>query len=293
MKVSILIPTYNYDCVHLVKQLSQQLTPDCELIVADDGSSDQATIIANRSINNLNGCRLWEAPVNMGRSRIRNQLAKMAQGEWLIFLDSDADASLNPHFIAHYIEASRQAQVVCGGYIAPRTCPSQKNKLRFLYEQYAERNKTLERRQTKPYEQFSTFSFLIRRDVFLNIQFDESIKEYGHEDTLFGLQLKQQKVTISHIDNPLIHIGLDTNEEFLIKTEKAITNLISIEGEMNEHSRLLATANKLRRTHLQGLFRATFSLYRNVLRNFLINRGSSLLLFNIYKLGYYLNKSTR
>ena len=53
--LSILIPTYNYCCLSLVESLHAQATAQdglsFEILVADDGSTDAATVSANRAIN--------------------------------------------------------------------------------------------------------------------------------------------------------------------------------------------------------------------------------------------------
>jgi glycosyltransferase involved in cell wall biosynthesis len=61
--LSILIPTYNYDCTHLVSDLHQQadlLGIDYEIIVADDASPISLYKEKNREINALPHCRLIE-----------------------------------------------------------------------------------------------------------------------------------------------------------------------------------------------------------------------------------------
>ncbi|MBK9012976.1 MAG: hypothetical protein IPM82_02230 [Saprospiraceae bacterium] len=65
-----------------------------------------------------------------------------------------------------------------------------------------------------------TNNFLIPRQLFLEIQFDETLRQYGHEDTLFGMELARRQVPIVHIDNPLEHIGLEPVDVFLRKTEQ-------------------------------------------------------------------------
>ena len=53
--LSILIPTYNYCCLSLVESLHAQATAQdglsFEILVADDGSTDTATVTANRAIS--------------------------------------------------------------------------------------------------------------------------------------------------------------------------------------------------------------------------------------------------
>src|SRR5690606_29991654 len=61
-----------------------------------------------------------------------------------------------------------------------------------------------------------------------NLRFNESINGYGHEDTLFGLQLQDSGVKIQHIDNPAIHAGIDEDEAFLAKTNAALETLAEL-----------------------------------------------------------------
>ena len=65
--VSILIPTYNYACVNLVKELSDQMISNNiigEIIVLDDYSNNQNTLIVNRLINDIECARFVELKQN-------------------------------------------------------------------------------------------------------------------------------------------------------------------------------------------------------------------------------------
>lgn len=81
--LSIIIPTFNEEkfLPHLLKSLKEQSFKDFEIIVADNNSID-----ATRSIALKSGAKL----VNGGLpARGRNNGAKVAHGEWLLFLDAD------------------------------------------------------------------------------------------------------------------------------------------------------------------------------------------------------------
>lgn len=62
--LSILIPTYNHVCTELVESLQAQASSlpnlEYEILVADDGSTDEYTIEENRIINQLENCRYIE-----------------------------------------------------------------------------------------------------------------------------------------------------------------------------------------------------------------------------------------
>lgn len=89
--LSIVIPTFNEEkfLPYLLESLKKQTFRDFEIIVADNLSTD-----ATRSIALKAGARLVKGGLP---ARGRNHGAKVAQGEWLLFLD--ADVILPPDFL--------------------------------------------------------------------------------------------------------------------------------------------------------------------------------------------------
>ncbi len=102
--LSILLPTYNNVCLPQVKELQRQAEATCglryEIIVADDGSTDAEIVIANRTVNLYEHCRFMACGENRGRACIRNYLAQQAQGEWLLFADSNMKMDHDGYFLA-------------------------------------------------------------------------------------------------------------------------------------------------------------------------------------------------
>ena len=286
--LSILIPTYDYDCTTLVADLHRQAERagiPYEIIVADDASPSEAIKQANRAINDLPHCRLVELPVNVGRARIRNRLADEARHEWLLFMDSDAEV-VSDDFVATYLR-HLDADVVCGGLCHADALPSPEVSLRYAYERRADKRRAACHRAAKPYEQFITFCFMVRASVFHAIRFEESITEYGHEDTLFGIELQRRGVSLRHIDNPMRQGGIETNEEFLAKTRAALRNLATMEQAMQGHSSLLRLYALLSGMHLTGCVARLFARREQALTRRLASTRPHLGLFFVYKLGYY------
>lgn len=286
--LSILIPTYNYDCTRLVRDLqsqTQSLSLDYEIIVADDASPILGCRERNRAINTLPHCRFVELPENVGRACIRNRLADYARGEWLLFMDCDAEV-ISDSFISDYL-VHLDADVVCGGLCHSETLPSSEVSLRYAYERRADKRRAARYRKQKPYEQFTPFNFMIRREVFQSIRFNERIVEYGYEDTLFGIALEYQKARIRHIDNPLRHLGIESNSLFLEKTRAALRNLATMEDAMQGHSSLLRLYRLLRGIRLNGYIARWFTSRERTITARLMGENASLCLFFLYKLGYY------
>jgi hypothetical protein len=264
--LSILIPVYRYDCSQLVADLHAQgdaLGVDYEVLVADDEK------------------------LQLGRARVRNHLAETAKGDKLLFIDCDA-AVESPRFLKDYLEAAERAPVVVGGMHHADTLPSPDVSLRYRYEKAADRHRSADERNRHPYACFTTFSFLIDRKLFLDIRFDDACTDYGHEDTLFGAELERRGVPVLHIDNPLIHKGLEPNDVFLDKSRTALESLKRMETKLQGHSTLLRAYARLRRWHLT---RPMAQLYRRFGRQWegrlTSSRSPSLFLFKIYKLAYY------
>lgn len=289
MRLSILIPTHNYDCSRLVYDLETQLSDDDEIIVGNDCSTDKSIVAKLNEIGNSGNSRLYTPSENkhpLGRAAIRNALAREAKGEWLLFIDADAEVR-SKTFIDDYLAAANNAPVICGGTGNLPECPSPEYRLRYDYEVEAEKRFTVERRREFPYAQLTTFNFLIRRDIFLSIEFDEKIREYGYEDTCFGFELKERGIAIHHIDNKLIHLGIEPSTVYLSKIETALRSLAKLELEQRRQIRLSAFAMKLERYCLLGLVRCVFRLKKTQLRANLLGKHPNQKLFTFYKLGYY------
>ncbi len=284
--LSILIPAYEMAPTGLVLDLlaaADLVDGEVEIIVADDGSPVPVELgVSDERV------RLWRSEVNLGRARVRNRLADLSKGELLWFVDSDARVG-DVFSLSRYVEAMREGDVVCGGVAVPAECPSEKVTLRYRYERSVYGRQTAEVRNRHPYDQLGTFNLVVWRDVFMQVRFDEELREYGFEDTLFGAELEQRGKKVVHVDNPLVHMGLEPNAEFLSKTETALRTLHGLGPRMLRQSRLMQTAERLRRWHGDVLVRWCYRLSRPLLRRNLTGRKPSLTVFSLYKLGYYLS----
>lgn len=280
-ELSVLIPTYNDYCAKLTERLSlllsQQTGLAWEVIVADDGSTNQNVLESNRSISNIHGCRILERGFNSGRAAIRNYLAGQARYEYLLFIDGDMTIGAD-QFIRGYLQQT--GPVVYGGY----KLRGDGNSLRLRYEKACEESHTVERRRQNPNSDFHTSNFLIRRDIFLEHPLDERFRSYGYEDVFYGKQLKEAGITIEHIDNPAIFDIFETDEEYMNKTDEALATLLCFDKELRGYSRLLGIRDKMNRWHVSAILRIIAKPLLPVIRKRLCKGGAPLWLFQIYKL---------
>ena len=194
------------------------------------------------------------------------------------------------NFLRTYADALKKKKVICGGLYHANILPSKECTLRYRYEKKADRTRDAKTRSKAPYDRFTSFNFAISKDLFSSILFDTSITRYGYEDVLFGKELEKKGIEILHIENRLLHSGLEENAVFLSKTEQALRTLATIEKKVGS-TPLLGTVSKLERYRLTGLFMRYWRHNRERLKNNLLGPSPSLFKFKIYKLGYYISLS--
>lgn len=290
--LSICIPVYNCKVVNLVNSLDEQLrniSIKYEIIIIDD-CSDIEIQEGNNMILTIPHLKYIQLKRNIGRAAIRNLLGREAKFENLIFLDCDVDF-LDDSFLNKYLPYFEKSVVVCGGIQYQKEKPSRDFMLRWKYGREREAKLAAIRNQF-PYNSFMTGNFLIPKSILTRIPFDETIKKYGHEDTLAGIQLNQNEITVTHIDNPVLHNGLEKNDIFLRKTEESIQNLCKIEDSgiigsdhLKEHVSLLKAFYNLKRSGLSFLFSILFKQLKPLIKRQLCSANPSLFLFDVYKLG--------
>ncbi|MEM9921571.1 MAG: glycosyltransferase family 2 protein [Bacteroidota bacterium] len=285
--LSVLIPIYNFDVRPLLEALHRQCLRsgvDFELICFDDGSTD-SFLKQNASIAQYTHCTYEVLPQNVGRSRIRNLLADAAIGEWLLFLDCDSQLA-SEQFIENYLSHRQDRRVLCGGTIyAPHPPKDQRLHLHWLYGSKREALRA-EQRMRKDQMGFTSNNFMIQKIYFNQIRFEEDIRQYGHEDTLFGLQAHAKEFEIFHLDNPVEHLGLEPWDVFLRKHRQAIENLLKLQKEHpGVQTKLTKTFQQLERWGMAPALRFFHQIFGKVLYKQLGGSSPNLRLMDLYRLG--------
>lgn len=288
--LSILIPVYNYDLRPLVRDLLVEvplLSVPVEIILLDDGSELRFRE-KNRELLTWNGVIYEELPQNVGRARIRNLLAQKARYDYLLFMDADSRVVL-PDYLRNYLQHLEVNTVICGGRVYQEQPPA--DEIFHLHWKVGKNREesTAARRQQKPYLAFMTNNYLLPKSLQLSIPFEERLRQYGHEDTLLGWQLRKAGIRMLHINNPLEHIGLEKDSIFLEKIKKSIQNLLILKKiHPGMQTRLLQVARLARVTGLDRFFLPVFRRKADQWLAQLKQAQPNLLFFDLWKLGVLL-----
>lgn len=295
MKISLLIPVLDYDIIALVYSMKNAMSkvPEFyEILIGDDGSSAE---YHERYLSlETDKVKVITSEKNIGRAAIRNKLALEAKGDFLLFIDADVMVPGTAEaYILKWLPFVNISRVICGGTLYHESAPGDPDKLlRWKYGKWREQKSASERNK-HPHAGFSTFNVLIERSVFSKIRFNEELKQYGHEDTLLGYQLKKAGIGILHIDNGLTHEGLESNRDFLNKTKLGIENLSMLYDKVTDNKSFSETVlmlkiyNKLKYFGVTRVLAAIFIRYRDRMEIRLDSSDISLLLFGFYKMSMF------
>ena len=290
--ISICIPIYNFNVVDLIITIinqGEESKKPYEVICIDDGSNKE-TLKLNAEINSYSAVKYLILKKNIGRSKIRNLFLENANYENLLFIDCDCSIQ-SENFLEKYFEQFDNA-VVYGGRKHHDNPPKNKNKkLRWLYGIKKE-DQNFNYRLKTPYHCFRSNNFLIKRAILSQIMFNEKIETYGHEDTLLSLELKENKIAIFQINNPVFHEGIENNSIFLEKTKSAIKNLVLLEKNILNTSsiKLIKTYHLINKLKLTWLIFPLSKPISKILERQLLSSRPSLKIFDLYKLIYFLRE---
>lgn len=266
----------------------RRLSINFEIRIYDDGSSLEFKEI-NRTLGIQKKVIYVELPQNIGRAAIRNKLAREAACQYLLFLDNDC-IPVSTNFIFSYIRAVADADLVIGGVSYVAEAPEKNYRLHWKYG-VKRGAKSAEERQNSPYDDIFLCNTLVRKELMLQYPLNENLLLYGHEDTLFASNMRRNQVKVAHIQNPVVHLGLETTPVLLAKTEQALNNLVELynSGEIKDELRLIRAFELICSLRLQAPFILLLSRVEALLHTNLKSSSPNLHIFDLYRL-YLLSK---
>lgn len=183
MTISVIIPVRDDPRVRdVVASLLQDLPPDAEILVADDGTEGDLPA--------LPGARI--VPVHSGNpGNARNQAARLATGEILLFLDADVVVPSGWIETARSIFADRRV-VAAQGYSEAAGRGTLATRMQEEYDRFVASHDATEQRDL-----CDTRCFGIRREVFERFLFD--VEDRFCEDAALGRRLFEARVPIRFV----------------------------------------------------------------------------------------------
>jgi GT2 family glycosyltransferase len=295
MTISLLIPVCDYDViaiVHSMRSCFGAVPGLIEIIIGDDGSTPEN----NKKYKALegDGVRVVTSETNIGRAAIRNRLALEAKGDYLLFIDADTMVPGTAEaYMQTWVKNLGTARVISGGILYHESQPGDPDKILRWKNGLEREQKKASYRNKHPYSSFSTFNVLIDRTIFEKLRFNEEIRQYGHEDTLFSYQLHKAGIMIHHIDNGLIHEGLESNRDFINKTKLSIENLSKLYDCVTDKRTFASTIKlvrdfrRLRIIRLTLILAGLFIKFRERMELRIDSSNPPLWLFDFYKISMF------
>ena len=196
--ISIITPTYNraHLLPRMIVSVLNQSFQEWELIIMDDGSEDDTEAV----VKSFNDSRVkYFFTENSGAADKRNRGSKLAEGDYIILLDSDDE--VKPNWLAEFAkEIQNGSEVVCCGM-----------------EKYNENGELVKAKlpfkHSSLYQNIEGFflsgTFLLKTNYFIAIGgYDTNLTSGHHTDFLLRLipYLQKEEVNISNIMDYLVKI---------------------------------------------------------------------------------------
>lgn len=218
---TLIVPVYNVEpfleeCLNSIKN---QTFNDFECVVVDDGSTDNSSSICDKYANEDKRFRCVHK-INGGLSDARNAGIEKAQGEYVLFIDSDDYISIRTlEVFVIYIQRYNTPDMICLGLesfgVTSYTYPFVKD------ETYIEGSRAVQ----KSYYERKWYEMAVNKVVKLKTITDNALyfrKGMKHEDTLWSYQLTQVVKTLVLVP--------ETTYFYRIRPQSIITSITTIEN---------------------------------------------------------------
>lgn len=204
--ISVIIPLYNKEKAirNTVESVLKQTFEDFELIIVDDGGTDNSAAITKEIAANDNRIHYYYKQ-NGGVSSARNEGLTKAKGEWVVFLDADDEMLPNNLEYLYNLILEYKVHIASANVIVQNDKAKHKLNLKLKESPIIYRNfiKAILKRQAI----FSTGAVIFNRKILGSNPYNEKLCRY--EDAEFELKFFNKYPIVMSPEPVLIH-----HEEF-------------------------------------------------------------------------------
>jgi len=259
-KLSVLIPFYKDDPTGLLTALVAQSNASIEILIYDDGTGDtDLTAHVNAHVKDAAPSRvtLITAHANKGRSAARNHLQSQAKADWVLFLDADMRPQ-SSDFLQNYLDLIQAdvAEIFFGGFTVLEHSDTPERELHRVLSETSDCLNAAHREKSGP-QHVATSNLCVLKSVMISEGFDPDFTGWGWEDSEWAARVAQT-YRLRHIDNPAIHLGLETTDTLLSRFRDSAQNYVRFTNkhpDLAKTLKLYSTAYTLKKVPGQALMR--------------------------------------
>lgn len=265
-KLSVLVPFYKDDASDLLRDLDSQISKrEIEVLFYDDGTnnSDLSEVMGRAVTSAIAAIGLITNSKNKGRSAARNALFDAARGDWVLFLDADMRPSRTT-FLQDYLSLIKAsgADILFGGFEVEA---NQTDADRDIHRALSEISDclSLDERQAAGPQYVASSNLCVRKSVLEAEPFDAGFSGWGWEDSEWAARVSK-RFTLVHVDNPAVHLGLETTNTLLHRFATSGSNyrrFTSAHPDLAKQLPLYNISKSLARLPGQSLMRPILKLF--------------------------------
>jgi glycosyltransferase involved in cell wall biosynthesis len=233
--ISVIIPTYNRSA-NIKKNLEafEKIDGDFEIVVINDGSSDNTEKVVKNFIKNTNLTVKYIKQANKGAAAARNTGFKSAKGEYVLFMDDDMLPVQSDFLKEHLLTLSKE--YACLGSIEWPPEIVKTEIMNFICPGPQFDFGTIKNPEDCGHTYFMTGNISLHRSWLAKELFDEQ-QPFGFEDVELGCRLGKQGLIIKYNPRAKLHHyhKYSTFDEFLAAMEKRNS---SYQYYVNKHPEL-------------------------------------------------------
>lgn len=259
--VTIIVPIYNAEKYlnKCLESLHNQTYSELEIILINDGSRDQSEAICKKYCD-IDSRMKVITKANGGVSSARNEGLRLAQGDYVVFVD--ADDMIHEQFVELLIGAVKESSygiAVCGiKNISEKTVIGRDIALEYLpkdipIEKYDSREK---------YAKRSVWGAVFQKELLKNVFFDNALA-LGEDSLFFATALKRSGGVCFLPNEMYYYLRHRDSSSYVADVKRQDTEFIA----WNEMFKLFSTESSffIRQLHLAYAFACLNSFFRRCL----------------------------